>query len=58
VHAMTVLEYTGYSLLIFRGDVVPRLKVIENEWKGRCVCQYVCYRRAIGTKKATAQVRC
>jgi hypothetical protein len=47
--AITVLKGKDYSLFVFCGDVVVVADVIDNERKGRRICQHVGYRRTICT---------
>ena len=55
-HAITVLECKQYSLFIFCGEVVIFVIVIDNEWKGRGMCEHICYRRATCTNEAKTEV--
>ena len=53
--AIALLQSKEHSLLVFCGDAV---EVIDDEWKGRRMCEHVCNGRAICTDKIKTQVRC
>ena len=55
-HAITVLECKQYSLFIFWGEVVIFVVVINNEGKGRGMCQHIFYRRSTCTNEAKTEV--
>jgi len=53
-----VLECKQYSLFIFWGEVVIFIIVINNEGKGRGMCEHICHRRATCTNEAKTEVGC
>jgi hypothetical protein len=55
-NAVTLLESEGYPLFIFCADIVVFTIVINNEWKGRRMCQYVCNGFARRTDEAKIKV--
>src|SRR6266851_446406 len=55
-HAITVLERKQYSLFIFCGEVVIPVIVINNERKGRGICEHICDGRSTCTNEAKVQI--
>jgi len=43
---ITLLECGCYFLFVFSSDIAKFIYMINDEWKGRRVCQHVCDRRA------------
>jgi hypothetical protein len=56
--AFTLLESKDYPLFVICGDVATFLIIVNDEWKGRRMCQHVCNGRAICTNKGNTQVGC
>ena len=56
--AITLLESKGYPLFIFCADIAVFTIVINNEWKGRRMCQHVRNGFARRTDEAKTEVGC
>jgi len=56
-HAITVSECKHDSLFIVSGEVVIFDAVINDERKGRPICQHICHWRATCTKEAETQMK-
>jgi hypothetical protein len=54
--AITELKRKGYSLFVFRGNVVFVVNVVDDKRKGRGMCQHIGYGRAICADKTKTQV--
>jgi hypothetical protein len=58
-HTIAMLEEQKlYVVYIFIGNVVDFVKVIDNEWKGRRMCQHSHHRGAVCTNERKAQMGC
>ena len=53
--AITMLECKHYALFVFCGEAMI-FGVINDERKGRGMCEHICYGRAMGTNEAETQV--
>jgi hypothetical protein len=45
-HTITVLESKHNSSFIFGGEIVTRVIMVNNQWKGRGVSEHFCHRDA------------
>src|SRR6266850_3005206 len=56
-HTIAVAECENYSLFVFCGEVLNSFIVIDNEGKGRRMCQHVHHGCASCAKEGETQVR-
>ena len=57
-HAATQLQSKDRYLFIFRGDFTIPVEVIDDERKGRRMCEHVCNGRAVCTDEGKTQRGC
>ncbi len=57
-HTITVLECKHYALFVFCGEATIFDMILNNERKGRGMCQHICYGSARCTNEGETQVGC